>query len=74
MGDVKKKIKPGQMELHPEELAIVVNYEVQEIQTQPDGTQQLLNREQTNKKITVKSLNESSNVAQLAQEIVDKCK
>ncbi|GFH25455.1 uncharacterized protein HaLaN_23420, partial [Haematococcus lacustris] len=27
MGDVKKKIKPGQMELHPEELAIVVNYE-----------------------------------------------
>ncbi|KAJ9510745.1 hypothetical protein QJQ45_027637 [Haematococcus lacustris] len=35
------------MELHPEELAIVVNYE---------------------------SLNESSNVAQLAQEIVDKCK
>ncbi|KAJ9509067.1 hypothetical protein QJQ45_001546 [Haematococcus lacustris] len=47
MGDVKKKIKPGQMELHPEELAIVVNYE---------------------------SLNESSNVAQLAQEIVDKCK
>lgn len=52
----------------------MVNYEVQEIQTQPDGTQQLLNREQTNKKITVKSLNESSNVAQLAQEIVDKCK
>mmetsp|Transcript_6170 Transcript_6170/g.13429 ORF Transcript_6170/g.13429 Transcript_6170/m.13429 type:complete len:806 (-) Transcript_6170:755-3172(-) len=70
-GEVKKKIKPGSIEVHPEELAIVVNYEVQEVQA---GTQQILSREQTNKKITVKSLNEKTNVTQLAQEIVEKCK
>lgn len=28
MAEVKKKIKPGQMELHPDELALLVNYEV----------------------------------------------
>ncbi len=28
MAETKKKIKPGAMALHPEDLAILVNYEV----------------------------------------------
>uniref|UniRef100_A0A7S0RCX9 Kinesin-associated protein n=1 Tax=Chlamydomonas leiostraca TaxID=1034604 RepID=A0A7S0RCX9_9CHLO len=74
MAEVKKKIKPGAMELHPEELAILVNYEVQEVSIDGAGNQQILSRESTSKKITVKSLNEGTNVPLLAKEIVDKCK
>eukprot|EP00201_Polytomella_parva_P001957 CAMPEP_0175087588 /NCGR_PEP_ID=MMETSP0052_2-20121109/29914_1 /TAXON_ID=51329 ORGANISM="Polytomella parva, Strain SAG 63-3" /NCGR_SAMPLE_ID=MMETSP0052_2 /ASSEMBLY_ACC=CAM_ASM_000194 /LENGTH=860 /DNA_ID=CAMNT_0016359951 /DNA_START=75 /DNA_END=2653 /DNA_ORIENTATION=- len=73
-GEVKKKIKPGAIELHPEELAIVVQYEVQEVSTGADGAQTILNREQTSKKISVKSLNDKTNIPILAKEIVDKCK
>lgn len=74
MAEVKKKIKPGAMELHPDELAILVNYEVQEVSVDPSGAQQVLSRESTSKKITVKSLNDKTNVPLLAKEIVDKCK
>jgi len=76
MGDasIKKKIKPGAIEVHPEDTAIVVNYEVQEVATQPDGTTQIVGREQAHKKIPVKSLDASSNTAAIAQDVVDKCK
>ncbi|GAX77716.1 hypothetical protein CEUSTIGMA_g5159.t1 [Chlamydomonas eustigma] len=70
-GEVKKKIKPGSIELHPEELAIVVNYEVQEVSVE---TQQVLSREQAVKKISVKTLTDKTNVPLLAGEIVEKCK
>ncbi|KAG2449627.1 hypothetical protein HYH02_005160 [Chlamydomonas schloesseri] len=74
MAEVKKKIKPGAIEAHPEELAIVVHYEVQEVSTQSDGSQKVLSKEPGEKKISVKSLSEKTNVPLLATEIIEKCK
>lgn len=74
MADVKKKIKPGTIEAHATELAIVVNYEVQEVEPQADGSTKVLHREQAQKKISVKSLTDKTNVPMLAQEITEKCK
>ncbi|EFJ41855.1 hypothetical protein VOLCADRAFT_77409 [Volvox carteri f. nagariensis] len=74
MSETKKKIKPGQIEAHPEELAIVVHYEVQEVSTQPDGSQKVVSKEPGEKKISVKSLSEKTNVPLLATEIIEKCK
>ncbi|WIA24018.1 hypothetical protein OEZ85_013641 [Tetradesmus obliquus] len=74
MAEVKKKIRPGAIELHPEELALVVNYEVQEVLQQPDGTQEVANSSHATKKITVKSLNERTDLPALAAEVVEKCK
>ncbi|KAG2428744.1 hypothetical protein HXX76_011447 [Chlamydomonas incerta] len=74
MAEVKKKIKPGAIEAHPEELAIVVHYEVQEVSTQSDGSQKVISKEPGEKKISVKSLSEKTNVPLLATEIIEKCK
>ncbi|KAF6257067.1 kinesin-associated protein-domain-containing protein [Scenedesmus sp. NREL 46B-D3] len=67
-------IRPGALELHPAELALVVHYEVQEVLQQPDGTQEVANSSQATKKVTVKSLNERTDLPALAAEVVDKCK
>ncbi|KAG1668473.1 hypothetical protein FOA52_005246 [Chlamydomonas sp. UWO 241] len=69
MSETKKKIKPGLIEAHPDELAVVVNYEVQEI---VNG--EVVKREQAVKKISVKSLTDKTNVPLLASEIQEKCK
>eukprot|EP00798_Chlamydomonas_sp_ICE-L_P013632 gene13632-19510_t len=74
MADIKKKIKPGAIEVHPEELALVVNFEVQEVQTLPNGSSQVVSKKQDSKKITVKSLTSKTNLTDLAAEIVEKCK
>ncbi|GIL78094.1 hypothetical protein Vretimale_7500 [Volvox reticuliferus] len=74
MSETKKKIKPGQIEAHPEELAIVVHYEVQEVSTLPDGSQKVISKEPGEKKISVKSLSDKTNVPLLATEIIEKCK
>ncbi|PNH00933.1 Kinesin-associated protein 3, partial [Tetrabaena socialis] len=71
---LKKKIKPGQIEAHAEELAIVVHYEVQEVSTLPDGTQKVISKEAGEKKISVKTLSDKTNVPLLATEIIEKCK
>eukprot|EP00879_Flechtneria_rotunda_P031183 GHRR01034043.1.p1 GENE.GHRR01034043.1~~GHRR01034043.1.p1 ORF type:complete len:186 (+),score=67.30 GHRR01034043.1:169-726(+) len=74
MADVKKKIRPGAIELHPDELALVVHYEVQEVVQQADGSQEVISSSQATKKVTVKSLNERTDLPALAGEVVDKCK
>lgn len=73
-GEVKKKIRPGAIELHPEESAIVVNYEAQEVVTLADGTQQIQSSKPSTKKVTVKTINDKTNIPLLASEIVEKCK
>lgn len=40
-GEIKKKIRPGSIVLHPEEQALVVNYETQELLLLPDGSSTL---------------------------------
>ncbi|GLC39950.1 Adenylyl-sulfate kinase (APS kinase), partial [Pleodorina starrii] len=74
MSETKKKIKPGHIEAHPEELAIIVHYEVQEVSTLPDGSQKVISKEPGEKKISVKSLSDKTNVPLLATEIIEKCK
>jgi len=73
-GAVKKKIKPGLIENSYEEMAIIVNYDVEEILTLESGETKSQKKEKAKKKIKVKVLNEDSDIAALAQEIVDKCK
>lgn len=73
-GELKKKIRPGSIQLHPEEQALVVNYEAQEILLLPDGGQQLQSSKPSTKKISVKTLSSKSNIPLLASEIIDKCK
>lgn len=73
-GEVKKKIRPGIIELHPDESAIVVHYEAQEVVTQADGSQEVVSSKPSTKKITVKAINDKTNIPLLASEIVDKCK
>mmetsp|Transcript_18844 Transcript_18844/g.45016 ORF Transcript_18844/g.45016 Transcript_18844/m.45016 type:complete len:791 (+) Transcript_18844:200-2572(+) len=73
-GTVKKKIKPGLIESSFEEMAVIVNYDVEELLVLENGETQPQKREKGRKKIKVKSLSESTDVSALAQEIVDKCK
>mmetsp|Transcript_8017 Transcript_8017/g.22989 ORF Transcript_8017/g.22989 Transcript_8017/m.22989 type:complete len:794 (-) Transcript_8017:446-2827(-) len=73
-GNVKKKIKPGLIESSLEEMAIIVNYDVEEIETFESGETKSRGKERAKKKIKVKALHEGTDVAALAQEIVEKCK
>eukprot|EP00775_Hariotina_reticulata_P002316 gene2316-2624_t len=68
------QIRPGLIELHPEAAAIIVHYELQEVLHLPDGTQEISHSSQATKKVTVKSLNDRTDLAALAADVIDKCK
>ncbi|WIA44517.1 hypothetical protein OEZ86_007256 [Tetradesmus obliquus] len=51
-----------------------VKKKVQEVLQQPDGIQEVANSSHATKKITVKSLNERTDLPALAAEVVEKCK
>ncbi|KAI8472723.1 MAG: kinesin-associated protein-domain-containing protein [Monoraphidium minutum] len=70
-GEVKRKVKPGVIELHGEEPALVVHYEVQDVRA---STQELVASSAAVKKITVRSLDSATDLGGLAAEIVDKCR
>ncbi|KAJ3412303.1 Kinesin-associated protein 3 [Chytridiales sp. JEL 0842] len=57
---VKKKINPGPIDVHPTENAIVINY--------------YADKKPMQKTIRVKSLGPNTNIPNLAREIIDKCK
>mmetsp|Transcript_18523 Transcript_18523/g.35810 ORF Transcript_18523/g.35810 Transcript_18523/m.35810 type:complete len:776 (-) Transcript_18523:393-2720(-) len=71
---IKKKVRPGAIELSPDDCAIVVNYEIENAVLGEHGEQIAVDRQANFKKIKVKTLTASSNLQLLAQEIVDKCK
>ncbi|KAJ8324391.1 hypothetical protein QVD99_002423 [Batrachochytrium dendrobatidis] len=70
---VRKKIVPGTIDVHPTDNAIVVNYTVQAAIVE-NGQLVIGDKRSSQKVIRVKALHANSNIASLAQEVVDKCK
>eukprot|EP01084_Bolivina_argentea_P154015 268501_1 len=70
----KKKIKPGIIELHSTEPMIIVNYEMQIEFVDDNGKSQVTEKQQSHKKIKIKSLNANSNVPKVAKGIIEQCK
>ena len=75
MGDTtrKKRVRFQGIEVEPQEVALVVKYEVEVVAT-TDGVATTESRQSTQTKIRVKTLSESSNVEKLAKQIAEKCK
>mgnify|MGYP002845549692 CR=1 FL=1 len=75
MGDTtrKKRVKFQGIEVEPQEVALIVKYEVEVVAT-TDGVATTESRQSTQTKIRVKTLSESSNVEKLAKQIAEKCK
>mmetsp|Transcript_10146 Transcript_10146/g.17438 ORF Transcript_10146/g.17438 Transcript_10146/m.17438 type:complete len:799 (-) Transcript_10146:291-2687(-) len=71
---IKKKVRPGAIELDPSDCAIIVHYEIEEAILGESGEPIAIDKKKEQKKIKVKTLSQSSNIQALAQEIVDKCK
>ncbi|KAJ3103417.1 Kinesin-associated protein 3 [Phlyctochytrium planicorne] len=71
---LKKKITPGSIDVHPSENAIIVNYYVQATMVDENGFPMTSDRKAMQKVIRVKSLGPHSNLSNLAHEIVEKCK
>ena len=73
-GQVRKKIRPGSIEVVENECAIVVKYKVEYYEVDVDGREAIVEKKPGSKKIKVNSLNEYSNIPLLAKDVVNKCK
>ncbi|KAK9829765.1 hypothetical protein WJX72_007765 [[Myrmecia] bisecta] len=73
-GVVKKKIIPGAIGIDLDELCITVQYVTQEVEVDSDGNNRVLSSQPNQKRVRVRSLTGTADIAQVAQEIVDKCK
>ncbi|KAI8586335.1 kinesin-associated protein-domain-containing protein [Geranomyces variabilis] len=71
---LKKKIIPGDIDVHPTENAIVVNYTVQASILGENGQPVAGDRKLSQKIIRIKTLTPSTNLTTIAQEVVEKCK
>lgn len=71
---LKRKIKPGMVDVHPTQKALIVNYELEASILGEMGDALLGDRKECQKIIRVKSLNKMTNVSALAREVVEKCK
>nr|XP_034300239.1 kinesin-associated protein 3 isoform X1 [Crassostrea gigas] len=71
---LKRKVKGGNIDVHPTEKALVVNYELEATILGELGDPMLREWKECQKIIRVKSLNENSDLASLAKDIIDKCK
>ncbi|XP_011501080.1 PREDICTED: kinesin-associated protein 3 [Ceratosolen solmsi marchali] len=70
---LKRKIRSGNLDVHPTEKALVVNYDVEALILGELGDPMLGDRKECQKIIRLKSLNADTNVTLLAREIIDKC-
>jgi len=70
----KKKVKPGLIELHPSEPVIIVNYEMQIVSVDDDGTSHVAEKQYCHKKIRIKAFNPKSNTAKIAKGVISHCK
>ncbi|XP_008217642.1 kinesin-associated protein 3 isoform X1 [Nasonia vitripennis] len=70
---LKKKIRSGNLDVHPTEKALVVNYDVEALILGELGDPMLGDRKECQKIIRLKSLNADTNVTLLAKEVIDKC-
>ncbi|XP_072547506.1 kinesin-associated protein 3b isoform X3 [Salminus brasiliensis] len=71
---LKRKVKPGNIDVHPTEKAIVVHYEVEASILGEKGGAVHEERKECQKIIRLKSLNASTDVASLARKVVEECK
>ncbi|XP_071530765.1 kinesin-associated protein 3 isoform X1 [Panulirus ornatus] len=71
---LKKKVKVGSLDVHPTEKALVVNYELEATILGQLGDAMLGDKKECQKIIRLKSLDNNTDVAALAREVVDKCK
>ncbi|GFG35983.1 hypothetical protein Cfor_03566, partial [Coptotermes formosanus] len=70
---LKRKIRSRSIDVHPTEKALVVNYELEALILGDLGDPLLGDRKECQKIIRLKSLNEDTNCAALAKEVVGKC-
>ncbi|XP_058806309.1 kinesin-associated protein 3 isoform X2 [Phymastichus coffea] len=70
---IKRKIRAGNIDVHPTEKALVVNYDVEALILGELGDPMLGNRKECQKIIRLKSLNHDTNVTLLAKEVIAKC-
>ncbi|XP_029380048.1 kinesin-associated protein 3-like isoform X2 [Echeneis naucrates] len=71
---LKRKVTAGSLDVHPTEKALVVHYEVEASILGEGGGHMLGERKEGQKIIRVKSLSPSTDVAALAQKVVEECK
>lgn len=70
---LKRKVRSGNLDVHPTEKALVVNYDVEALILGELGDPMLGDRKECQKIIRLKSLNSDTNVALLAKEVMEKC-
>ena len=71
---LKRKVKAGSLDVHPTEKALVVNYELEATILGELGDPMLGDRKECQKIIRLKSLNSSTDITALANEVITKCK
>ncbi|XP_062437851.1 kinesin-associated protein 3 isoform X2 [Rhea pennata] len=71
---LKRKVKGGNIDVHPSEKALIVHYEVEATILGEMGDPMLGERKECQKIIRLKSLNANTDIASLAQKVVEECK
>ncbi|KAJ8384515.1 hypothetical protein AAFF_G00204300 [Aldrovandia affinis] len=71
---LKRKVKGGNLDVHPTEKALVVQYEVEATILGEMGDPMLGERKDCQKIIRLKSLNANTDIASLARKVVEECK
>ncbi|XP_041133575.1 kinesin-associated protein 3-like isoform X1 [Polyodon spathula] len=71
---LKRKVKGGNIDVHPTEKALVVHYEVEATILGEMGDPMLGERKECQKVIRLKSLNANTDIASLSRKVVEECK
>ncbi|NXK45692.1 KIFA3 protein, partial [Chauna torquata] len=69
-----RKVKGGNIDVHPSEKALIVHYEVEATILGEMGDPMLGERKECQKIIRLKSLNANTDIASLARKVVEECK
>ena len=70
---LKKKIKPGVIDVHPTENTIIINFEVEATILGDAGIAMLGENKSCQKAIRIKNLNSNTDIKRLSEVIVEKC-
>ncbi|XP_018420217.1 PREDICTED: kinesin-associated protein 3 isoform X2 [Nanorana parkeri] len=71
---LKRKVKGGNIDVHPSEKALIVHYEVEATILGEMGDPMLGERKECQKIIRLKSLNANTDITSLARKVVEECK
>uniref|UniRef100_A0A8C5RKQ7 Kinesin associated protein 3 n=1 Tax=Laticauda laticaudata TaxID=8630 RepID=A0A8C5RKQ7_LATLA len=71
---LKRKVKGGNIDVHPSEKALIVHYEVEATILGEMGDPMLGERKECQKIIRLKSLNANTDISSLARKVVEECK